>query len=73
MNQQPLLRLADHWRNPLQWIRVHLPKSQAQLETGVRQALKVVFWGALMAPVVIVPAYYLLVAFGLLPPLHLPG
>ena len=31
------------------------------------------FWAALLAPVIIVPAYYLLVAFGILPGIHLPG
>ena len=59
--------------NPLQWINGHLPRSQAQLEAELKGALKIVFWAALLAPVVLVPAYYLLVAFGLLPNVHLPG
>ena len=59
--------------NPLRWVSLHLPRNQAQLETEIRWALKVAFWAALLAPVVIVPAYYLLVAFGLLPNIHLPG
>jgi hypothetical protein len=68
-----VLRLADRRMNPLPWINRHIPRSQAQLETELRGALKVIFWAALLAPVVIVPAYYLLVAFGILPPLRLPG
>ena len=59
--------------DPVQWISSHVPRSQAQLEAEVKGALKFVFWAALLAPVIIVPAYYLLVAFGLLPPVHLPG
>ena len=59
--------------NPFQWIDRHLPRNQAQLETELKGALRLVFWAALLAPVVIVPAYYLLVAFGLLPSIHLPG
>lgn len=58
--------------NPLRWLTGHAPKSQARLEAGARRVLKVVFWIAFLAPVVIVPAYYLLVAFGLAPPVHLP-
>jgi len=59
--------------NPLQWVNGHVPRSQAQLETELKGALKLVFWAALLAPVVIVPAYYLLVALGLAPGIHLPG
>jgi len=58
---------------PLHWIKGHVPRSQAQLETELRGALKVVFWAALLAPVIIVPAYYLFVAYGLAPGIHLPG
>ena len=59
--------------NLLRWINSHVPRSKAQLETELRGALKLVFWAALLAPVIIVPAYYLLVAFGLAPGIHLPG
>jgi len=59
--------------NPLQWVNGHVPRSQAQLETELMGALKLVFWAALLAPVIIVPAYYLLVALGLAPGIHLPG
>jgi hypothetical protein len=59
--------------NPLQWVNSNVPRSRAQLETEFKGALKLVFWAALLAPVMIVPAYYLLVAFGLAPGIHLPG
>jgi hypothetical protein len=59
--------------NPLKRLSVHIPRNQAQLETELRMILKIVFWAALLAPVVIVPAYYLLVAMGVLPPVHLPS
>ncbi len=39
-----------------------VPRSQAQLESELMYALKVGFWVALLAPVVIVPAYYLALA-----------
>ena len=68
-----MLRIADRRFNPLQWVRGHIPRSQAQLETEVKGLLRYIFWVLLLAPVVIVPAYYLLVAFGLLPPIHLPS
>ena len=50
-----------------------LTRAHEELETELKGALKIVFWAALLAPVIIVPVYYLLVAFGLLPGLHLPG
>ena len=58
--------------NPIEWIGRHLPRNGAQLETEARGMLKLIFWAALLAPVIIIPAYYLLVALGVLPPLHLP-
>ncbi len=58
--------------NPLRWLTGRVPKSRSQLEAGLGGLLKVLFWLAFLAPVVIVPAYYLLVTFGVLPPLHLP-
>jgi len=69
----PLLNIVMKKLNPLQWINSHVPRNQAQLETELMGALKLVFWAALLAPVIIVPAYYLLVAFGLAPGIHLPG
>jgi hypothetical protein len=59
--------------NPLRWLGGHIPRNQTQLEVEVKNLIKVVFWLALLAPVVIIPAYYLLVAFGVLPPIHLPS
>ncbi len=59
--------------NPIRWLSGHIPRNQVQLEIELKNILKILFWAALLAPVVIVPAYYLLVAFGLLPPIHLPG
>lgn len=48
--------------NPVQWVSSHIPRNQAQLELEIRQVLKLAFWVALLAPVVIVPAYYFLLA-----------
>ena len=59
--------------NPIEWVNKHIPRNQSQLESEAKGLLKVVFWAALLAPVILIPAYYLLVAFGLLPPIHLPG
>ncbi len=59
--------------DPLRRLTSHIPRSPAQLEVEFMNVLKLVFWAALLAPVVLVPAYYLLVAFGLAPPIHLPG
>ena len=59
--------------NPVTWLLGHVPRSLEDAETTTRSLLRIVLWAALLAPVVIVPAYYLLVAFGLLPPIHLPS
>ncbi len=48
--------------NPIRWLSTRVPRSQAKIEAGMRGILKVVFWAALLAPVVIVPLYYLVVA-----------
>lgn len=55
------------------WIRSLVPRSGVELEATAHRLLKLAFWVALLAPAIIVPAYYLLVAFGLLPPVHLPS
>jgi len=68
-----LFNMVTKRLNPLQWVKNHVPRSQAQLETELKGVLKLVFWAALLAPVIILPAYYLLVAFGLAPGIHLPG
>jgi hypothetical protein len=63
-----------YWRvsNPLQKLTARIPRSRAQFETEAVSLLRLVFWAALLAPVVLVPGYYLLVAFGLAPPIRLP-
>ena len=59
--------------DPIRRLTSHIPRTPAQLELELKNVLKIVFWAALLAPVVILPAYYLLVAFGLAPPIRLPG
>lgn len=49
-----------------------IPRSQDQLETEVKFLLKWVFWIALVLPMVVIPVYYILVAYGILPQIHLP-
>jgi hypothetical protein len=63
------------WRvsNPFQRLAAHVPKNRAQLETETLNFLRLVFWAALLAPVILIPAYYLFVAFGLAPPIRLPS
>ncbi|MDG7010569.1 MAG: hypothetical protein JRN57_00475 [Nitrososphaerota archaeon] len=51
----------------------HTPKDWAQLEAEDLNLLKLVFWAALLAPVVLVPAYYLLVALRVAPRMILPS
>jgi hypothetical protein len=48
--------------NPLRWVGSHIPRSQAQLESEIMNILRLAFWVALLAPVIIVPAFYLLLA-----------
>jgi len=55
-------RRAGNTINPIQWVGSHIPRSQAQLEVEIKNILKLVFWVALLAPVILVPAYYLLLA-----------
>lgn len=43
-----------------------------EAEATTLSLLRLVFWFALLAPVVILPAYYLLVVIGVAPPIHLP-
>ena len=68
-----MLNMVAKRLNPLQWVNSHVPRTRAQLETELRGVLRLVFWAALLAPVIIVPAYFLLVAYGLAPGIHLPG
>jgi hypothetical protein len=48
--------------NPIQKLTSLIPRSQSQFETEVKYVLKLAFWAALLAPVIIVPAYYLVLA-----------
>lgn len=59
--------------DPIKKLTSHIPRNPAQLEIEILNVLKLAFWAALLAPVILVPAYYLLVAFGLAPQIHLPG
>jgi membrane protein required for beta-lactamase induction len=63
------LKLGDRVRR----LRGVVPRSVGEAEVEVKYLLKVLFWLALLAPVVILPAYYLLVAYGVLPQIHLPA
>ena len=59
-------RVVDRHYDPILWVYRRLskrvPKGE-QVENGVMKALKVAFWALLMAPVVIVPLLYLVMAF----------
>ncbi|MDG6898669.1 MAG: hypothetical protein JRN24_02915 [Nitrososphaerota archaeon] len=65
--------MAGRLGDPLNWLRGHIPRDLGQLEATMMSLLRAVFWGALLAPVALLPAYYLLVSFGLAPQIHLPG
>ncbi len=58
--------------NPIGWITSRLPKNQGGAEGTLLWLLKLAFWAALLAPVILLPAYYLLVNFGVAPQIHLP-
>ncbi|HUH82856.1 MAG TPA: hypothetical protein VLX33_03130 [Nitrososphaerales archaeon] len=58
--------------NPVGWIVSHIPRSRGDAEATARSLLKLAFWVVLLAPVIILPAYYLLVVVGVAPPIHLP-
>ena len=55
-------RVVDRHYDPILWVYRQLFKDEEKLEAGVMKALKVAFWAVLMAPVVIVPTYYLIQA-----------
>jgi hypothetical protein len=46
--------------NPILWVGSHIPRRQAHFELEIRNILKLVFWGVLLAPAIILPVYYLL-------------
>ena len=60
-------RIVDRVYDPLLWVYRHIPRNMADLEVTTLKVLKLAFWVALLAPVVLVPGYYLLKALGLLP------
>jgi len=60
-------RVVDKFYDPFLWIFRHIPRNQAQFEKEAMALLKIAFWVALLAPVVIVPLIYLVRAyFGLI-------
>lgn len=58
-------RVVDATYDPLLWLYRHIPRSQVQLETESKRVLRVVFWAAVLAPVILVPVYFLAHALGL--------
>jgi hypothetical protein len=48
--------------NPIRKLMSLIPRNQTQLEKEAKYLLKYAFWAALLAPVIIVPAYFLLLA-----------
>lgn len=58
--------------NPVSWLADRIPRNGREAEETARYLLKLAFWAVLLAPVIILPAYYLLVVAGLAPPIHLP-
>ena len=55
-------RVVDTHYDPLLWVYRHLPRSQDQLESESKKALRVVFWVGLVAPMVIIPVAFLVKA-----------
>jgi len=49
-----------------------IPRTQDMLEMEVKYLLRIVFWVLLVLPMVLIPIYYILVAYGLAPQIHLP-
>ena len=52
-------RVVDRHYDPLVWIYRKIPRSKKQAESGTKKALTAIFWLTLLAPMVIVPAYFL--------------
>jgi hypothetical protein len=53
---------VDKRFDPIKWAKDIIPRNQSQLEVLVKRVLRVAFWVALLAPVVLVPIYYLILA-----------
>jgi hypothetical protein len=64
--------MVGRMMNPINWLTEHIPRNGVEAEKTAMSLLKLVFWAALLAPVIIVPAYYILVVLGVAPPIHLP-
>ena len=52
-------RVVDRYYDPLLWFIRKFPRNQSQLEVAIKKILKIAFWVAFVAPVVIVPLIYL--------------
>ena len=52
-------RVVDSHYDPILWVYRHFPRNQAQLEVDIKMGLKVAFWGALLAPLIALPLYFL--------------
>jgi succinate dehydrogenase / fumarate reductase iron-sulfur subunit len=55
-------RVVDRLYDPILWVYRHIPRNQTELEKDVKMLLGVAFWVALLAPVVLVPLVYLVLA-----------
>jgi hypothetical protein len=53
---------VSRWSIILGRVSSHVPRNQAQFEREAKSLLKVVFWIAVLAPLILVPLYYLIVA-----------
>ncbi len=52
-------RVVDRHYDPILWVYRNFPRNQLQLEADLKKILKAAFWVAILAPVILVPAYYL--------------
>ncbi len=55
-------RVVDRHYDPLVWLYRRIPRNQKKAEADAKKALKVVFWVTLLAPLVLVPLYYLAIS-----------
>lgn len=54
--------MSDKRTGTIRRLTSRIPKNRGQLEAEAKGLLKLAFWAALLAPVVIIPLYYLAVA-----------
>ena len=52
-------RVVDTHYDPILWLYRHIPRDQIQLEVVIKRALRIAFWGAVIAPMIAVPVYFL--------------